>query len=582
MKEYLKRRFALSEKGAKDLIRAIIACTLTNLSFMFPVGLIYFALQGMLGKYVGTNDQAWPVIYYIGISIVLLAIIYICEYHQYNATFLAAYEESASKRIHLAEKLRVIPLSFFGKKNVADLTSTIMSDCSGMETAFSHFIPQLCGAILSLVFVGIGLLIFEPRLALSLLWVVPVAFMITILGKRQQNRMNLKNDQSKLACADTIQECIENVREIKANNQEVRYLAKVDEKIDELEKISLRSELNTAVFVVPSQMLLKVGITTLALMGSYLIGKNEVDVLTLLMFLIAASRVFDPLAISLQNLAAIYATELKVARMNEIENQEIQTGSDEMNVRDYDIEFKHVKFAYKKDEPVLKDVNFVAKQGEVTALVGPSGGGKSTISKLAARFWDVNGGQIKIGGFNVASMEAEALLKNFSIVFQDVVLFNNTIMENIRLGRKDATDKEVIEAAKMACCDEFIRKQPQGYETMIGENGSLLSGGERQRISIARAILKDAPIILLDEATASLDVENESKVQEAISRLVRNKTVLVIAHRMRTIASADHIVVLADGKVKEEGDHDSLLKKKGLYHKLWTLQTQASNWSLSA
>ena len=585
MTQYFINKFALSEKGAKDLVKAIIACTLTYISFMFPVGLLYTVLRGLLAPYIGGVEKVLPLYVYIIISVIILVVIWIFEKIQYDATFLSSYEESANQRISIAEKMRKIPLSFFGKKDLSDLTTTIMTDCAGIETAFSHYIPELFGAVLAVVIVGIGLLITDWRLAAALLWVVPIAFAITIGGRKQQDKANKLHDNSKLERADSIQECLETIREIKANNQSERYLEKVDKTLRTSEKMNIMAEVNTAIFVISAQMLLRVGVATLVLAGAKLITVGKIDFLTLLMFLIAASRVFDPLAMALQNLAAVFATELKINRMKEIQSQKIQTGKGNVEFEHYDICFEHVGFAYNKKENddseyVLNDVSFIAKQGEVTALVGPSGGGKSTVSKLAARFWDVQSGKITVGGTNISEIEPEELLRNYAIVFQDVVLFNNTIMENIRLGRRGATDKEVIHAAKMAMCEEFIEKMPLGYQTVIGENGSTLSGGERQRISIARALLKDAPVILLDEATASLDVENESKVQKALSRLIRNKTVLVIAHRMRTIAGADHIVVLAEGGVAEEGTHEELLNAGGLYHKLWDLQTKSAEWTL--
>ncbi len=580
MVEYFKNKFALSDKGAKDLIKAIVACTLTDISFMFPVGLLYFLLQGIIGKYLNGTGRVYSVLVYLIVSIILLAIIFVFEKNQYDATFVASYEESADKRITIAEKLRKIPLSFFGKKDLADLTTRIMGDCAGLETAFSHFIPELFGSIISLLIVAIGLICCSWKLALSLLWVVPVAFLLTFIGKNSVKKANKEVNDINLANADSIQECIENIREIKSCNQEERYLKKVNDNIIAQERKNIKTELNTAMYVISAQMLLKVGIATMALMGAKLIVNSELDFLTFLIFLLAASRIFDPLSIALQNLAAIFATELKIDRMKDIEGQKIQNGNDKSSFSNYDIVFQDVKFSYDGKENVINGVSFAANQGEVTALVGPSGGGKSTIAKLAARFWDVTDGKITVGGRDIANIEPEELLKKYSIVFQDVVLFNNTVMENIRLGRRGATDEEVIRASKAACCDEFIKKLPNGYNTIIGENGSTLSGGERQRISIARALLKDAPIILLDEATASLDVENESKVQKAISRLIKNKTVLVIAHRMRTVAEADHIVVLRDGKLEEEGTHEELLNEKGLYNKLWSLQTAASEWTI--
>ena len=578
MTAYLKNKFALSDKGAKNLVKAIWSCTFLYISFMFPVGLLYLVLRALLAPYVGITAKLQPLIVYVAISVVLIGIIGIFQYIEYNATFLASYEESANKRISIAERLREIPLSFFAKKDLSDLTTTIMSDCAGLEKAFSHFIPELLGAVISILLVGVGLLIFDYRMAIALLWVIPVAFLICIGGKNKQTKQNIIHQRAKLKRADAIKECIETVREIKANNQSEKYLANIDEILTYSEKINIKAELNTALYVASAQMLLRVGIATMVLMGVKLIAQGTLDFLTLLMFLIAASRVFDPLSTALINLAAIFETELKVDRMKEIENQQIQSGKTNERFDNYDIKFENVKFSYKNNNK--ENVSFTAKQGEVTALVGPSGGGKSTVSKLAARFWDIKSGKITFGGKDISTIDPEELLKNYSIVFQDVVLFNSTVMENIRLGRRTASDEEVKKVAKMAMCDEFIEKLSNGYNTVIGENGSTLSGGERQRISIARALLKDAPIILLDEATASLDVENESKVQQAISTLIKDKTVLVIAHRMRTVAGADHIVVLADGKVKEEGNHDELLKADGLYSRLWNLQTKSSQWTI--
>lgn len=578
MTTYLKNKFALSDKGAKDLVKAIWSCTFLYISFMLPVGLLYLVLRALIAPYVGITAKLQPLIVYVAISVVLIGIIGIFQYIEYNATFLASYEESANKRISIAERLRQIPLSFFDKKDLSDLTTTIMSDCAGLEKAFSHFIPELLGAVISILLVGVGLLIFDYRMAIALLWVIPVAFLICIGGKNKQTKQNIIHQRAKLKRADAIKECIETVREIKANNQSEKYLANIDEILTYSEKINIKAELNTALYVASAQMLLRVGIATMVLMGVKLIAQGTLDFLTLLMFLIAVSRVFDPLSTALINLAAIFETELKVDRMKEIENQQIQSGKTNERFDNYDIKFENVKFSYKNNNK--ENVSFTAKQGEVTALVGPSGGGKSTVSKLAARFWDIKSGKITFGGKDISTIDPEELLKNYSIVFQDVVLFNSTVMENIRLGRRTASDEEVKKVAKMAMCDEFIEKLSNGYNTVIGENGSTLSGGERQRISIARALLKDAPIILLDEATASLDVENESKVQQAISTLIKDKTVLVIAHRMRTVAGADHIVVLADGKVKEEGNHDELLKADGLYSRLWNLQTKSSQWTI--
>lgn len=573
----LQHKFALSERGAKDLIQGIIACALQNISFMFPVALLYFFVSDLLNSGI-KPEKIW---FYILGCIIALALIFAVTYWQYNSTFLATYVETGTRRITLAEKLRKIPLSFFGKKDLADLTSTIMADCTYLETAFSHFIPPFVGAIISTVLISISLFFFDWRMAIASLWVLPVAFTIIGLSSKVQKTLNHKSMDAKMACADGIQECIETIQDLKANNAEQAYMAGLDTKIDNVEKRALKSEFGTAAFVVSAGLILKLGIATTALVGSILLINRQLDVLTFFMFLLVVSRLYDPMQSALQNLAAIISTSTNVARMNEILDHDVQTGNTKLTNKGYDVEFKNVKFSYNNNENVLKDVSFTAKQGEVTALIGPSGGGKTTVSRLAARFWDINHGKITVGGMDISKIEPETLLSLYSIVFQDVILFNNTIMENIRLGKKGATDEEVLLAAKLANCDEFVSKLPDGYNTDIGENGCQLSGGERQRVSIARAFLKDAPIILLDEATASLDVENETLIQTALSRLIKNKTVIVIAHRMRTVAGADKIVVLSDGVVAEEGTAASLKKSNGIFVHMMNLQSESSNWKLN-
>ncbi|MDU6345175.1 MAG: ABC transporter ATP-binding protein [Clostridium sp.] len=568
MLKKIQRAFALSEQGAKDLIKGSVACVFRDLALMFPVGLLYYLVRDLL---TGTAPNG--TFYVVGV-LVCLALIFITTYFQYNATFFATYTESGVRRISLAEKLRKIPLSFFGKKDLADLTSTIMADCAYLETSFSHYIPVLFGSIVSTVVVSLSLFAFDWRMALASLWVIPVSFLIVALSVRVQDMLSQKQMDAKMACADGIQECLESVRDLKSNNAEQDYLKGLDKKIKAVEKRAIISELGTAVFVVTAQLVLKIGIATVALTGTVLLVDGTLDVLTFFMFLLVASRLYDPFQAALQNFAAVLATRTHVARMNEILDHPVQSGSSEFHPDGCDITFDHVAFAYNGEEDVLKDVSFTAKQGEVTALVGPSGGGKTTVSRLAARFWDASQGKITLGGKDVSQVDPETLLSMYAIVFQDVTLFNNTVMENIRIGRRNATDAEVIAAAKAARCDEFVSQMPKGYQTMIGENGTALSGGERQRISIARALLKDAPIVLLDEATASLDVENETLIQSAISELVKNKTVLVIAHRMRTVAGADKIVVLSEGTVAEQGTPAELMKQNGIYHHMVQLQTK--------
>ena len=580
MSKYLQKKFALSGQGGKDLTKAIFCCALTNISLMFPMGILFLFMERLTGPLIGLVPPDLGIGGYVGISVVLLAVIGFFEHLQYNATFLSSYQESANMRIRLAERLRKLPLSFFGKRDLADLTTTIMADCAFVEKAFSHFIPELMGALISTVLIGVGLLAANWRMGIAVLWVAPVSFLLAALTRPLVDRMERRQKGKKIAASDGIQECIENIQDIRANNQSADYLEKLDQKIMDVESITVKLELLNGTLVTSAQMILKIGMATTVLVGASLLVSGSISFMIFLMFMLAATRLYQPLSGCLQNLSAVYSTLLVVERMKSIEEQKIQQGREDAAYRGYDIVFDRVGFSYKEGEPVLREVSFTAKQGQVTALVGPSGGGKSTSVKLAARFWDIDKGTITIGGCDISKIEPETLLKSFAIVFQDVVLFNNTIMENIRLGRKGASDEEVLAAARAAQCEEFISRLPEGYQTRIGENGSTLSGGERQRLSIARALLKDAPIILMDEATASLDVENETLVQEAISNLVKDKTVLIIAHRMRTVAGADQIVVLKDGCVAEQGTPEKLLENNGIYRHMTELQNRSLSWSL--
>ena len=580
MSKYLQKKFALSGQGGKDLTKAIFCCALTNISLMFPMGILFLFMERLTGPLVGLEAPDMGIGGYVGISVVLLAVIGFFECLQYNATFLSSYQESANMRIRLAERLRMLPLSFFGKRDLADLTTTIMADCAFVEKAFSHFIPELMGALISTVLIGVGLLATNWRMGIAVLWVAPVSFLLAALTRPLVDRMERRQKGKKIAASDGIQECIENIQDIRANNQSADYLKKLDQKIMDVESITVKLELLNGTLVTSAQMILKIGMATTVLVGASLLVSGSISFMIFLMFMLAATRLYQPLSGCLQNLSAVYSTLLVVERMKSIEEQKIQQGREDAAYRGYDIVFDRVGFSYKEGEPVLREVSFTARQGQVTALVGPSGGGKSTSAKLAARFWDADKGRITIGGSDISKIEPETLLKSFSIVFQDVVLFNNTIMENIRLGRKGASDEEVMAAARAAQCEEFISRLPEGYQTRIGENGSTLSGGERQRLSIARALLKDAPIILMDEATASLDVENETLVQEAISNLVKDKTVLIIAHRMRTVAGADQIIVLKDGCVAEQGTPEKLLEENGIYRHMMELQNRSLSWSL--
>lgn len=523
----LQKRYALSEQGAKDLVKGCLACVLQNLSFMFPVGLLYF----LVGDLMNGGVPGEKIIFYIIGCVVCIGLILLTTYFQYNATYFATYTESGVRRITLAERLRKIPLSFFGKKDLADLTSTIMADCTFLEQSFSHFIPELAGSIISTVLISISLLAFDWRMALAALWVLPVAFAIVGFSAKVQERLNQKAMDVKMACADGIQECIETVRDLKANNAEAEYLKGLEKKIRAVEHRSILNEFGLAAFVVSASLILKLGIATVALAGSVLLIAGSLDVLTFFLFLLVVSRLYDPLQGALQNLAAVISTRTNIARMNEILDHPIQQGENRLSNKGYDITFYHVGFAYNTGETVLKDVSFTAKQGEVTALVGPSGGGKTTVSRLAARFWDVSRGKITVGGMDISKIDPETLLSLFSIVFQDVTLFDNTILENIRIGNKDATDEQVLAAAKLANVDEFAEKLPDGWHTNIGENGCELSGGERQRISIARAFLKNAPIILLDEATASCIYTQKGNKKIRKPQAV-NQTALIFARRV--------------------------------------------------
>ncbi len=576
MIQYMQRRFALSHKGAVDAIKGILFCALQNVSFMLPVGLLYTLVCDLMNNTLTTSRIPF---YVIG-CIAAAAVILICTRLQYDGTFLTTYVETGVRRVHLAEKLRRIPLSFFGKKDLADLTSSIMNDCAVLEQSQSHFVGPLFGALVSTTVIAVSLLFFNWRMALAAIWPLPVAFAIVALASDVQKRLSRKSMAAKIACEDGIQECMEAMPDLRANNAEKRYLSSLETKIRALESRLVKSELGTAVFVVSASLVLRLGIATTALVGAALLVQGQLDVLTFFMFLLVVSRLYDPLEGSLQNLAAIISTNTNIERMNEILDYPVQTGSETLSNRGCDVTFDHVGFSYDGGETVLKDVSFTAKQGEVTALVGPSGGGKTTISRLAARFWDIKQGKITVGGMDISKIDPEKLMSLYAIVFQDVTLFDNTILENIRIGRKDATDEEVIAAAKLANVDEFAEKLPDKWNSNIGENGCELSGGERQRISIARAFLKDAPIILLDEATASLDVENETAIQEALSRLIKDKTVLIIAHRMRTVSGADKIVVLKDGTVVEQGTPAALQQQQGIFAHMLQLQAQSQAWAI--
>ena len=580
LSEYFTKRFGLTKQGADNLVKGIGYTALLNISLMFPVGLYALLISMWVEPLTGGEIVNPNLGMFIVLILIVLGIIFAFAWKQYHFVFNTTYVESENRRINLGENLRKLPLSFFENRDLADLTSTIMNDCTDLEHVFSHAVPQLLGSIVSLILVAIGLFVFDWRLAIALLWVVPVAFIILYLSKRLIYKGGEIVMEDLLDCGDSMQECIESIRDLKSYNHESEYYGKITGLTSKIEKSRIKAELMASGGVITGKVVLNLGIVSVILLGSYLIMTSQISIFTLLIFLIASATIYAPVENGLMFLSEILMMDIKIFRSKEIESQVVEDGLTEYSLDGYDIEFKNVDFNYDDLKDVLSDISFTAKQGEVTALVGPSGGGKSTVSKLAARFWDPVSGEVSLGGQNLTKLDSEKLLENFSIVFQDVILFNTTILENIRVGRKDASDEEVLQAAKLAECDEFVQKLPNGYDTVIGENGELLSGGQRQRISIARALLKDANVILLDEATSFLDVENESKIQKALSALIKNKTVIIIAHRMRTIANADKIVVLDDGNIVEQGSPDELIANDGLFKKMVDLQNLSGEWQI--
>ncbi len=576
MLKYFQDKYAMSEKGAKDLFSSIIWTLVMHISFMLPVVLSFKFLDEYMSLLLKTsNNQKHSILYYVIMGVVFFLVMFVIAYFQYNSTYTKIYEESARRRISLAETLRKLPLAFFGKKDIADLSSTIMEDVTQIEMLFSHSVPQIYAGVLAVLAMGIMMFLYNWKLSLAVFWVVPVAALVFYLSRKLQNNMHTKFYNIKRDISDKIQEGLDSVHEIKSYNREEVFLNTLNSKLDNLEKFMIKGELLIGVLINLSYVFLKLGLPSVILYGAYLLSTGSVNIFTYLVFLVVTARIYNPIMDAMNNLALLIYLNVRIKRMKEMDEMPIQNGKPEFYPENYDIEFKNVDFSYQDGVQTLKNVNFIAKQGDVTALVGPSGGGKSTVTKLAARFWDINKGVITLGGKDISLVDPETLLNNYSIVFQDVTLFNSSVMDNIRLGKKDAPNEEVIKAAQLAQCDEFVTKLPQGYDTLIGENGEKLSGGERQRISIARAILKDAPIILLDEATASLDTENESKIQRALSELIKNKTVLIIAHRMRTVSGADKIVVIKDGTIAETGTPSELKEKQGIFSSM--LKTQYQN-----
>lgn len=577
--EKFQRKYALTAQGVRNTKKGTFWTVIVNLVVMGGVSILYLVMSG----FMGTLTEGGPLpgsALVIGLLVLFALLSFVTHLQQYKATYGLVYNEVKSTRLSLAERLRKLPLGYFGKRDLADLTETIMGDVNRMEHVWSHVLGYLYGAYISTAIIAVCLFVYDWRLAIACLWGVPVAFGLLFGSRKMAARNAERTKKAAVRVSDGIQEALENVREIRATNQEERYLNGLNQKIDEHERVTIQGELGTGLFVNAASVIMRLGVATTILVGANLILSGSIDFMLLFLFLLVITRVYAPFDQSLALIAEMFVSQVSADRMNEIYDTPTAEGAENFEPKGHDIVFEHVGFSYDEKE-VLHDVSFTAKEGEVTALVGPSGSGKSTCARLAARLWDISKGAICVGGVDISTVDPEVLLRDYSMVFQDVVLFDDTVMENIRLGRRGATDEEVRAAAKAANCDEFVHRLPQGYNTPIGENGAKLSGGERQRISIARALLKDAPIVLLDEATASLDVENETKVQAALSRLLAGKTVLVIAHRMRTVEAADKIVVLADGRVAEEGTPTELMSKNGLYRRMVELQRKSAGWQLN-
>ena len=575
-----QRKYALTDQGVKNTKKGAFWTVIVNLVVMGGMGILYLFMNTLIGTLTDGAPLPGPALF-LGLVIAFVILSFVTHLQQYHATYGLVYNEVKSTRLSLAERLRKLPLGYFGKRDLADLTETLMGDVNRMEHVWSHVLGYLYGAYISTAIIAVCLLVYDWRLAIACLWGVPVAFGLLFGTRKISARASERTKQAAIRVSDGIQEALENVREIRATNQEVRYLAGLNQKIDDHEKVTIQGELGTGIFVNAASVIMRLGVATTILAGASLIVSGQIDFMLLFLFLLVITRVYAPFDQSLALIAELFVSQVSADRMNEIYNTPTAEGVERFQPKGHDIVFDHVGFAYDKKK-VLDGVNFTAREGEVTALVGPSGSGKSTCARLAARLWDVTEGTIRVGDVDISTVDPEALLTDYSMVFQDVVLFDDTVMENIRLGKRGATDEEVRAAAEAANCGEFIRRLPQGYDTPIGENGAKLSGGERQRISIARALLKNAPIVLLDEATASLDVENETKVQGALSRLLAGKTVLVIAHRMRTVAGADHIVVLENGHVAEQGTPAELMERGGLYRRMVELQSESARWKLNS
>ena len=567
----IKEKYHLSDAEAILIKKGILFNTLSNISKMLPVGICAYVLSQMYSIITNKNYSVeLPILMYLGVSATAILLMILLSYIEYTKTFIDIYQESANRRISISEFLRKLPLSFFAKRDISDLTTVVMTDTSGIEHALAHVIPQCYGTVLSTVVIFLSMLIFNFKMAMSLFWVIPIAFAVVLLSRKLQKSYSEKFKSEKLASSDQIQTTLEMIKEIKSFSLEEKQKKSIKVQLDAFEKKQRESELFSATILASAQMVLKLGIATVILVGAYLLLHGEIDLFTYIIFLFSAGLIYDPIHALMNSLTEIFSTDVLVKRMDDIKKEHINVEPFSAKTDDMSIKFDNVTFGY-DDEDVLKNVTFTVKSESKTALVGSSGSGKSTVLKLAAGFYKASSGNIFLGGTDISNVDDESLLKYYSVVFQDVLLFDGTIMDNIRLGNKNATDDEVIKAAKLANCDSFVSNLPNGYMTTIGENGKLLSGGEKQRISIARAIIKDAPIVLLDEVTSALDIQNENLIQKAVSHITRNKTVIVIAHKLNTIKDCDNILVFDKGKIVEQGTHEELLKQNGYYKKLYDM-----------
>lgn len=564
MVSYFMKRYAMSEKGAINLKKAIISHTFVNLTKLFAPMIAFMFLFQYIGVLKGIESYNFTLFHYLILIIVMMILMFLVARWDYVRLYTNVYNESANSRIDLAERLKKLPLSYFGKRDLADLAETMMNDMNLYETIFSHAVPHIYSTAISTGVIALMLIIYNPKLAFAALWVIPISLLIIFLSRKSQKKVvqNWIDDNRKVF--DDLQEKIEQIEQIKSYNLEEQTLKDFFKKLNMSTKQKTKGEIVAGTLTGIATAILKLGIISVAVVGVNMLIAGEINILVYIAFLMMTTSIYLPIEGIITFMSMIVMLDAVVGRIKEIKTMPIQEGKKNMEITNYDIEFKDVYFGY-DNYSVINGVSFIAKQGEITALIGSSGSGKTTVAKLAARFWDIDRGKILIGGKDISEVDPETLLKNFSIVFQDVILFNTSIKDNIKIGKKDATDEEITRAAKIARCDDFINKMPNGIDTIIGENGQRLSGGERQRISIARAILKDAPIILLDEATASLDVENESLIQEALSELIKEKTVIVIAHRLRTIRNADKIVLLNAGKIEAVGTDSELCKSSEFY-----------------